>query len=91
MSDDDLLNALDGSWDTGDPSDAEANLVAGTNLKKTSDKSVYGDQPDIKVATLGDPIPIEEQLRDTLQRGLSPREAVARIGVLRTMRFRTRC
>ncbi len=87
MSDDGGLGGLDGSWETGDPSDAEDNFVAGTNLQKTSDESVYGDQPDVKVATLGDPIPIEDQLRDALQRGLSPREAVARIGVLRTTRF----
>ncbi|QKY22029.1 hypothetical protein B4589_016560 (plasmid) [Halolamina sp. CBA1230] len=87
MSDDDLFNGLDSSWETGDPSDAEDNFVAGTNLKKTSDESVYGDQPDVKVATLGDPIPIEDQIRDTLQRGLSPLEAVARIGGLRTTRF----
>jgi hypothetical protein len=87
MSDDDLFNGLDFSWETDDSSDAEDNFVAGTNLKKTSDESVYGDQPDVKVAALGDPIPIEEQLRDALQRGLSPREAVARIGVFRTTRF----
>lgn len=87
MSDDGNFDGLDGSWETGDPSDAEDNLIAGTNLKKTSDKSVYGDQPDAKVATLGDPIPIEDQLRDALRRDLSPREAVGRIGMIRTTRF----
>lgn len=71
MSDDGNFDGLDGSWETGDPSDAEDNLIASTNLKKTSDKSVYGDQPDAKVATLGDPIPIEDQLRDALRHGLS--------------------
>lgn len=41
----------------------------------------------MKVATIGDPIPIEDQLCDALHRGLSPREAVGRIGMLRTTRF----
>ncbi len=70
MSDDDLINGPNSSWDMSATSNAKENFVAGTKLNKTSDESVYGDQPDLKVATLSDPIPIEDQLRDALQRGL---------------------
>lgn len=85
MADDGGLDDSDGSWETVDAFDAKDDLV--TNLKQTSDQSIYGEQPDVKVATLGDPISIEDQLCNALYRGLSPREAVGRIGVLRTTRF----
>lgn len=84
MTDDGGLND---SWETATESDTKEEFVAATNLLRTSDENVYGDQPDVMVATLGDSIPIEDQLRNALQCGLSPREAVGRIGMFRTARF----
>lgn len=45
IPDDDLFNELNGSLKTVDPSAAEDNFVARTNLKETSDENVYGGRP----------------------------------------------
>lgn len=87
MGDNGGSDDFDASWETVDYSETEDDLVTETNLKRTSDKNVYGEQLNVKVATVEDPIPIEDQLRDDLRRGLSSREAVGRIGMLRTTRF----
>lgn len=47
-------DGFDASWQTADYSETEDDLVTETNLKRTTDKNVYGQQLNVKVATVGD-------------------------------------